>query len=97
MGKEARLMEGLTCREVIMEFLADYMDGRLEAKIATDVEAHLRLCRACMAYLNTYRKTRELVGQPAAQATMPEEMKDILRRFMLDKMSNPGYSRTDRE
>jgi anti-sigma factor RsiW len=80
-------MEGLVCREVIMDFLADYVDGTLDARTAEEVEGHLRLCRACMAYLNTYRKTRELVGRQAAQFAMPEEMKEILRRFMLDKMS----------
>jgi anti-sigma factor RsiW len=82
-------MEALTCQQVIMEFLADYVDGTLDARTAQDLEAHLRLCRACMAYLGTYRKTRDLIGQHAAQAAMPEEMKDILRRFMLDKMSKP--------
>jgi hypothetical protein len=40
-----------------------------------------------MAYLNTYRKTRELVGRHTAQVDMPDEMKDILRRFMLKEMA----------
>jgi hypothetical protein len=44
---------------------------------------------ACMAYLNTYKKTRDLVGRHTAQAGMPAEMKVILRRSMLERMAGP--------
>jgi len=80
-------METLTCRDVILEFLLDYVEGTLEPATVQQVELHLRLCRACMAYLNTYRKTRDLVGREAAHISMPDEMKVILRRFMLDRMA----------
>jgi anti-sigma factor RsiW len=80
-------MEALKCKDVIVEFLADYVDRALSPEVTREVDAHLRACAACMAYLNTYRKTRELVGRHAAQVTMPEEMKEILRRFMLEKLS----------
>jgi anti-sigma factor RsiW len=79
-------MEGLKCKDVIVEFLADYLDRTLSPELTREVEAHLRACAACMAYLNTYRKTRDLVGRHAAQYAMPDEMKDILRRFMLERM-----------
>jgi len=80
-------MEGLKCKEVILEFLADYLDRALPSEVTREVEAHLRACAACMAYLNTYRKTREMVGRHAAHVAMPEEMKDVLRRFMLKEMA----------
>lgn len=83
-------MESLTCQSVIVEFLADYLDRTLPAEIAEEVERHLLACAACMAYLNTYRMTRELVGRQTAQTTMPAEMKDILRRFMLERMAKPA-------
>jgi anti-sigma factor RsiW len=80
-------MEALKCKDVIVEFLADFLDRALPPEVTRNVEAHLNACAACMAYLNTYRKTRELVGQHAAQVAMPDEMKDILRRFMLKEMA----------
>ena len=80
-------MEALKCKDVIMDFLADYLDRTLPPEVTREVETHLRACAACMAYLNTYRKTRELIGRHAAQVAMPEEMKDVLRRFMLEKMA----------
>ena len=50
---------------------------------------HLRDCAPCRAYLNTYRKTRELTAK-AGRAPMPEEMKQRLRRFLLDRLGDPG-------
>lgn len=82
-------MEGLTCRDVIVEFLADYLDRALPPERTAELERHLQACAACMAYLNTYRKTRDLVGRHAAQTSIPAEMKDILRRFMLERMAKP--------
>jgi anti-sigma factor RsiW len=78
-------MATLTCRDVIVEFLADYVDGRLTPAVAAELEAHLRDCAACLAYLKTYRKTRELVGGVVAPE-MPAEMRDILRRVLLREM-----------
>ena len=86
MGKEARAMEALKCKDVIVGFLADYIDRVLPPEVTREVEAHLRACAACMAYLNTYRRTRDLIGRHAAQIAMPDEMQDILRRFMLEQM-----------
>ncbi len=80
-------MEALKCKDLILDFLADYLDRTLPSEVTREVEAHLRACAACMAYLNTYRRTRELVGRHAAQLAMPDEMKDILRRFMLERMA----------
>ena len=71
----------LTCRDVIEDFLADYVDGVLSPDISADLEEHLRACQACLAYLNTYKKSRDLFGQ-VSQVEMPEEMKAILRRVM---------------
>jgi anti-sigma factor RsiW len=78
-------MATLTCRDVIVEFLADYVDGRLAPAVAAELEAHLRECAACQAYLKTYRKTRDLIGS-TSQVEMPAEMRDILRRVLTQEM-----------
>ncbi len=75
----------LTCKDVIEEFLADYVEGRLSLGVRLKVRLHLLLCRACMAYLRTYKKSRDLFGQ-ASQVEMPEEMKAILRRAMREHL-----------
>lgn len=75
----------LTCRDVIEDFLADYVDGTLSLGVRLKVKLHLLLCRACMAYLRTYKRSRELFAQ-AGQVEMPEEMKAILHRFLKDHL-----------
>lgn len=75
-------MKQLTCKEVILDYLADYLDKALRAEVIADFERHLVACAACMAYLNTYKKTRDLTRQAMPRA-MPEEMKAHLHQFLL--------------
>lgn len=77
----------LTCKEFIEDFLADYLDGAVGPETIAELEAHLAVCRPCVAYLNTYRRTRGIVGQ-GARMEMPAEMKDILREFMTKHLRN---------
>jgi anti-sigma factor RsiW len=72
----------LTCREVIEELLPEYLDGTLPSQTLTELEAHLARCAPCTAYINTYRRTRELAGQ-AGHVEMPPEMKELLRQFIV--------------
>ena len=79
-------MARVTCRQFILDFLADYLDAKLSPEIAADLERHLAICPPCVAYMNTYKRTRELVGQ-TAPAEMPQEMKTILRRFLAEQLA----------
>jgi len=74
------------CKEFIMDLLADYLDGALGPDVLADLEWHLQDCQPCVAYLETYKKTRELTGR-AAQVEMPEEMKVRLREFLLKQLA----------
>ena len=49
------------------------------------LERHLRDCRPCLAYLETYRKTRSLAAT-AERVEMPPEMKTRLRQFLRDRL-----------
>ncbi len=79
-------MRKLTCKEIILEYLSDYLDAALNPDVAEDLKRHLATCKPCVAYLNTYRRTRELTGQTAPLA-MPEEMKAHLRQFLLQRLA----------
>ena len=86
----------LTCKELILDFLADYLDAALNQDVAAELERHLAVCKPCVAYLNTYRKTRELVGQ-AGRIEMPEEMRTIRARWsrdFTDPTESPSASAT---
>ena len=49
----------MTCRDAIA-VLGDYLETALGPSAGTEIEAHLRDCDECQAYLNTYRRTSEL-------------------------------------
>ena len=76
----------LTCKEIIEGFLADYLDATLSPEIVAELEGHLANCPPCLAYLNTYKRTREVVGR-TAPAEMPPEMKAILRKFLVEQLA----------
>jgi len=75
-------LSALTCKEVILDYLADYLDKTLSPAVLADFERHLADCPPCLAYLNTYKKTRDLTRRAMLQA-MPEELKAHLRAFLL--------------
>ena len=79
-------MSTLTCKEVILNYLSDYLDATLSREAAADLEQHLACCKPCQTYLDTYRRTRDLVGQSAAVA-MPAEMKAHVRYFLLNQLA----------
>lgn len=74
----------MTCRDAI-DILAEFLDQTLSTEAAEALEAHLRDCGPCRAYLSTYRATRGLVGG-AGRVEMPAEMRARLRRFLIDQL-----------
>lgn len=46
----------VTCREFI-EFLMDYLDGRLPEERRRIFDQHLSLCASCVNYLRSYQET----------------------------------------
>jgi predicted anti-sigma-YlaC factor YlaD len=72
----------LTCRQLI-DFLDDYIEGKLPPMRAAAFKVHLMLCRDCRQYLDTYRHTIEISkqvmqsDQPVPADVPPELIKAI--------------------
>lgn len=49
----------ITCRQLI-DFIADYVEGGLDATPRMDFERHLAVCPSCRVYLQTYRQTQSM-------------------------------------
>lgn len=77
--------KSLTCQAVI-ELLLEYLEESLTPEVLEAFERHLEGCPACVAYLNTYEKTRELTGE-VSRVPMPDEMKARLRAFLLERLA----------
>ncbi len=78
-------MARLTCKELILDHLSEYLDGTLGSELVQDFERHLGLCPACVAYLNTYKRTQDFTRRMGS-AAMSEDMKARLREFLLARL-----------
>lgn len=60
----------ITCRELI-DFIADYLEARLDEDQRRDFERHLAVCPSCVNYLDAYKKTISLGKQALAPTDEP--------------------------
>lgn len=63
----------ISCREVI-DFIIDYLDGRLSPADLRQFERHLAVCESCVAYLQTYQQTVRLARDLDEEIDLPEEL-----------------------
>ena len=70
----------MTCREAI-DVLADYLESTLTPDALERLEAHLRECAPCRAYLATYKRATELAAK-ANRVEMPPELRRRLKDFL---------------
>jgi anti-sigma factor RsiW len=68
----------LTCQELI-DFIAAYLDGELSDEEKHRFDDHLRVCRACVDYLDSYRETMRATlvaydGENDIPDSVPEDL-----------------------
>ena len=74
----------LACREAIA-ILGDYVAAELGGEAAQRLERHLAEGDECVAYLRTYRRTRQLAAG-AMRTEMPAALRARLREFLLSTL-----------
>jgi anti-sigma factor RsiW len=82
----------MNCHQAI-DVLADYLDGALTPDVLSRLEAHLRACAPCRAYLATYKRTAELAAK-VNHVEMPPEVRRRLRGFLGD-LAKPAEPETN--
>ena len=82
----------MNCHDAI-DVLADYLEGALTPDVLARLEAHLRACAPCRAYLATYKRTAELAAK-ANRVEMPPDVRQRLRDF-LGGLANPAEPETN--
>ncbi len=60
----------ITCRELI-DFIADYLENRLDTDDRREFDRHLSVCPSCMNYLDAYKKTIALGKQALSPSDEP--------------------------
>ena len=69
----------LPCTEII-GFLADYLDGELDADRRSEFDRHLAVCPSCVAYLETYKETIRMAK--AAELPVDEAPEDLIKAIL---------------
>lgn len=80
----------LTCKEIV-DLLADYLDGTLDAEMARALQRHLAGCLDCTAFLQTYKDTTHLLRQVDREADIPGELRDRLKDFLRSRLPNSPH------
>ncbi len=70
----------LRCKEIV-DLLADYLDGALPPETAKSLKAHLDGCSPCVAFVNTYRGTVDVVRR-LRDVEIPPELRERLISFL---------------
>ncbi len=74
----------VTCREVI-EFLGEYIEGRLTVDVLDEFQRHLGECPCCVNYLDAYRrvillgKTADCSHDPTLGESAPPALVEAIR------------------
>jgi anti-sigma factor RsiW len=75
----------LTCRELV-EFLAEYLEGRLREAERARFDRHLATCPSCVSYARSYQDSVRL-GKSAFSCPderVPDDVPEDLVRAILD-------------
>lgn len=75
--------DSYTCRRVTA-LIAAYLGGELDPEGASAFEAHVRDCRDCVTFLNTYRKSVEATRR-LRYDTLPPRLQDRALKVIRQK------------
>ncbi len=80
----------LTCRDV-NDFLALYLDDRLDDELKERFERHMARCSSCLCYFEQYRDTTLLVREAGElPEPPPDELVDTTLAFLRDHIAARG-------
>jgi anti-sigma factor RsiW len=85
----------LTCKDVIVG-LGEYLDAELTPAMFGEIEAHLRACEPCRAFLATYRKTKELVSRAAPSRSLSSDSRAFTSTVSPSASHVPSQPESDR-
>jgi anti-sigma factor RsiW len=77
----------VVCQQAV-EMITDYLEGALSRRDRRRLEAHLRACPTCSAYLEQIQLTITMTGTMEADDLSPEaqaELTDLFRRWRTEQ------------
>lgn len=70
----------MSCQELV-ELVTDYLEGALDERTTTEVEAHLAFCDGCVDYLEQMRETIRALGQLPVDSLSERIQANLLASF----------------
>lgn len=64
-----------------VELLIDYLEGVLPAELCASIDAHVRQCPRCVAFVESYHATPRILRE-ATMAVLPADLEASLLRFL---------------
>src|SRR5574337_371182 len=83
----------LTCHQVA-GLILNYVKGEIHPGTALALQAHLRECPDCVAFLATYRKTIQATNSLRYE-TIPPAMRKRVRHFLRTKIAGASHTAAD--
>jgi anti-sigma factor RsiW len=83
--------DDVTCRDFV-DFLSEYFSGELAAAECAEFDAHLAECPTCVVYLDSYRKTIQLIrmARDHPEERVPDEVPEELVKAILAARAKGG-------
>lgn len=72
--------------EDLVSIIIDYVEDSMEPAYKEEFERHVGDCSSCLAFFETYKKTRDLTREIECD-DIPSAVKDRVRSFLKKKMS----------
>ncbi len=72
--------------EDLVGIINDYIEGEMNPRFRAEFERHMGDCSSCLAFFETYKKTKELTGEIACRDIPPDVQKKI-KSFLKKKIS----------
>lgn len=89
-NRALRPLTGNTCKE-ISDLIYAYLTDQLPGKTKKAFEQHLKICRDCVNFLNTYKKTLDLTRR-LDPAQMPARVRANILRFLRKQTEGLGVA-----
>ena len=73
-----------------VELLMDYLEGELDAEVRAAIEAHVAGCPRCVAFVDSYRATPEILRRSTAAALPPDLAAELVHSVRKRLGGEPG-------
>ena len=74
----------MTCARGV-DVLMEYLEGTLSADLRAAVEAHVAGCPRCVAFIESYRRTPDVLREATAKALPDDLRQSLLARLRAER------------